>query len=535
MKKLKKLLTGNRFYMALGIGIVYSAISVLLPTASGNLITSAVSETGISRSAIGIFLGIGILQLVFYMLDLWASDSFKIEQKSGMRREVFKAFLRGNQADRNATGAFVSFINNDIPVIAEQYIAGFTDIVKCLCIIVLSSLSMLAVHWSLAVIIVVISVLIVSLPAKLGKKSGEIRKAYSGSLAAYNTTLRSILDGVEIVRAYLAQKRAKEKHDLSEENVRAAELKLMKRQLTVYLLTGALQIGKTVLVILVGVHLIREGKIAIGGLVAVIQLSEMIGAPIEVLAYLRHSRKEAEPLADEYLEKIAEKGREGGEHAGPVFEELEVKELKYSVEEVPILRGVNFRLKNGEKVLVTGESGSGKSTLLRAIARSVDDYEGNILLNGQDEREICAEDYYRMICPVGQEPYLFYASLEENIRMGREIPRDQYTGIIRKLNLGYLLERYQDEEITAEVMEKLSGGEKQRVALARAMAGEPQVYLLDEVTSALDAETTELVEKSILETDAAVIHVCHKPAAEIRVRYDAKYRMADGRLSREED
>ena len=102
--------------------------------------------------------------------------------------------------------------------------------------------------------------------------------------------------------------------------------------------------------------------------------------------------------------------------------------------------------------------------------------------------------------------------------------------MIRKLNLGYLLDRYQDQEFTPEIMETLSGGERQRVALARAMVGCPSVYLLDEVTSALDQGNAEVVEQLLLNEAAMVIHICHKPNPVTAAQYDGVYEMAGGVL-----
>ena len=139
--------------------------------------------------------------------------------------------------------------------------------------------------------------------------------------------------------------------------------------------------------------------------------------------------------------------------------------------------------------------------------------------------------YYESICPVFQEPYLFYATLEDNICVGRPIPRDIYLDVIRKLNLEYLLDRYHGQELTPERMETLSGGERQRVALARAMVGRPSVYLLDEVTSALDQANAELVERLLLEEPSMVLHICHKPNPALRDRYDGIYELSDGVLT----
>ena len=127
--------------------------------------------------------------------------------------------------------------------------------------------------------------------------------------------------------------------------------------------------------------------------------------------------------------------------------------------------------------------------------------------------------------------YLFYATLEENILLGRDISREEVRRVIDALNLGHLMERCQGQVMTPELLERLSGGERQRVALARAMVGRPQLYLLDEVTSALDRENARLVEELLLAQEAGVIHVCHKTDPALAGQYDGELRMSKGTLT----
>lgn len=126
---------------------------------------------------------------------------------------------------------------------------------------------------------------------------------------------------------------------------------------------------------------------------------------------------------------------------------------------------------------------------------------------------------------------MFHATLEENILLGRPISQDTYAAVIQKLNLEYLIDRYHGQEITPEMIAQISGGERQRVALARAMVGKPEVYLLDEVTSALDARNSEAIENMLLHEDATVIHICHKSNPKLLPLYDGTFVMDRGQLS----
>ena len=166
MKKFLSLLDKNKrfFLLTLLVGIVYSAISVAIPTISGRLITSVVADSANRTRLLCIFLLISLFQLCFAELDEYMGNTLKIRQKKQMRRNAFHAFSAQDSAKREDISAFVSFVNNDIPSVAEQYVLGTIDMIKCMSILAFSALSLLYIHWVLALVIVGVSLLIVALP-----------------------------------------------------------------------------------------------------------------------------------------------------------------------------------------------------------------------------------------------------------------------------------------------------------------------------------------------------------------------------------
>lgn len=533
MRKFLSLLDSNRrlFGLTLLVGLTFSLISVVSPTLSGRLINAVVAGDASRRAMLTAFLAVSLLQILFWLLDQYAGNTLKIRQKSLMRQKAMRAFSANDSAKREEIASFVSFVNNDIPCIAEQYVYGAIDILKCVAIILFSAAALLSIHPLLALIIVGVSVLIVALPGTMRKQGAEARKAYSGAMARYNALLQSILDGLRVVKAYRCAAYAASSVDRADRQAVLREAALLRRQLLVQSITTCLQVGKTVLILLAGIALIARGRIGVGSLVAVIQLAEMISAPIEVLAYLIHSRNEARPLLETYETMTAPKPPAAQAEAEEPLACLSLEHVSYAAQGLSILSDVCARFEAGRNYLITGESGGGKSTLLRLIAQIGDtQYGGEICCNGREIRSIAPASYYAQVCPVFQEPYLFAATLEENICLGRPIAKDVYHAVLEKLNLSYLLERYRGEELTPEIMETLSGGERARVALARAMVGQPSVYLLDEVTSALDQANAEAVERVLLSEPATVIHVCHKPHPTLAARYDGRYVLSGGTL-----
>lgn len=533
MKSLWKPLGSNRlfFLFALFVGVLFSCISIVSTTVSGEVVNSVVSNSDRRAVTLFIYIALSVFQIILSQIDMYATEKFKIRQKKYLRQSSFSAFSCTGSADRESSSKFVSFINNDIPCLVEQYFAGNIDIIKCITMLAFSTISLLYIHWMMAMIVLSASVMIVLVPKWLSKKDGKVREELSKGHGKYNATLQSFLNGRALIKTYLYQARSNELLDKENCHVEKAESAVMRRRLLVYAITGILQISKTVLIFITGLYLIRIGEISIGGLIAVIQLSAIISSPIEVLAYLFHAKNEVRPMLERYnllMSSYIADRLDVGEDVGKV-REITVSHLSYSAGGFSILKDISVNFEMGKKYVIFGESGSGKSTFLRILSQTSEGSdEGDILMNSVNISDICPRNFYTQVCHVFQEPYMFLASLEENICLGRDIPQKLYRDVISKLNLDYLLERYKGEEITPEIVEKMSGGEKQRIALARAMVGRPSVYLLDEITSALDSANADIIERTILDEDAIVINVSHRMSPKWREQYDQSIELKQG-------
>ena len=195
--------------------------------------------------------------------------------------------------------------------------------------------------------------------------------------------------------------------------------------------------------------------------------------------------------------------------------DIEFKDVHFSYNEEPVLKGVSFTAKQGEVTALVGPSGSGKSTASKLAARFWDADSGQITLGGVDVKSVEPETLFKNFAIVFQDVLLFDETVMENIRLGRSGATDeevkaaaraaQCEEFISRLPQGY-------QTNIGENGSALSGGERQRISIARALLKDAPVILLDEATASMDAESETLVQDalSVLLKDKTVMVIAHR-------------------------
>ncbi|GBP59400.1 Multidrug resistance protein 1 [Eumeta japonica] len=167
--------------------------------------------------------------------------------------------------------------------------------------------------------------------------------------------------------------------------------------------------------------------------------------------------------------------------------------------DVPVLKGINLNVQNGQTVALVGASGSGKSTIIQLISRFYDVVDGEVSLDDRDVRDLSVRWLRAQIGVVGQEPVLFNASIADNIRYGYEnATQTQIEEAAKAANAHYFIKALPKgyDTLVGERGAALSGGQKQRIAIARALVRDPRI-LLDEATSALDTASESKVQAAL--------------------------------------
>ena len=305
----------------------------------------------------------------------------------------------------------------------------------------------------------------------------------------------------------------------------------------------ALQQIISVAIIILGVYLISNGDLTMGGLIACSQLTSRALAPISQIASLftqYHTAATSLKSLEDIMSKPVERSKDVSFLSRPTFKgEIEFKNVsfKYPGSDEIALNRISFRIRPGEHVGLIGRMGSGKTTINKLILGLYQPTEGAILIDGIDARQIDPAELRRSIGYVQQDNHLFYGTLRDNITLRHQHADDQ--AVLRAAQVGGIAEfvNTHPKGFDLEVGERgdtLSGGQRQGVGIARAFVTSPQIVLLDEPTSAMDHSGEETVKRNIAEAtaDKTLIVISHRNAmlelAERLIVIDSGQIVADG-------
>ena len=286
---------------------------------------------------------------------------------------------------------------------------------------------------------------------------------------------------------------------------------------------GIIALG-TIAILGYGGYQVFVGSLTIGGVVAfysyVGALFDPLGAAVHIYSQLNRLRTNIRRIME-----VTERAPGVPEIAGAVNFPSSVRGcvkldgVCFSYREAaPVLDGIELKIEPGEKVALVGISGSGKSSVAKLIARLYDVNRGAVYIDGMDVRHVCLESLRTKVCYLMQDAVLFDRTLKENLLLGN--PSSTTRDLQRAVEIADMRELLQrlpqgwDSPI-GQRGNTLSGGERQRVALARAVLQNPDIFLLDESTSALDAPSERRVFTNFAQNflNQTIVFVSHRIAA----------------------
>jgi len=469
----------------------------------------------------------GVLEAVMVLLRRWLVLTPGTFVEAGLRSTLYAKLqdLPVSFHDRWPSGQLLSRATQDLSLIRRWLSFGVVLLVANAITIVAGLAILFTFHWLLGLIFFVISVPIWIQGYRFEAKYGTIARLSQDQAGDLATSVEESVHGIRVLKAFgrgdhAASKFAKEAKDL-----RSTELKKAGLIANIWVYLLLIPESAIALSMLVGVFLVADGSLTVGGLVAFFATATVLRWPTESIGFLLSMTLDAKTAVQRFFEVIDEPvGIEDPASPKTIKDpkgRLEFKDVHFRYPDSPanqpdIVNGVNLVLEPGESVALIGITGCGKTTLTALTSRLYDVTSGVIEIDGVDIKDLTRTELRSHVAMAFEDATLFSASVRDNILLGREQSTEEELReaiTVAQAQFVYDLPEGLETKIGEEGL-SLSGGQRQRLALARAVAAKPAILVLDDPLSALDVATEALVEealRNVLKNTTALI-VAHRPS-----------------------
>ena len=422
------------------------------------------------------------------------------------------------------TGKLISALTNDMRSVEDYYLDSILTLVDISISFVGALILMLWYSPALTLIAVLLSILpiIVSLPP--AKKLAEAEKKVSEGNAGYVEIIKDILSGFPVIKSFRAEKEIQTRFEADNGKIESIKYARRFAEENVNLLSTAASVIMRLGVFIAGAWMAVSGTGVTPGIVLVfLQLVTFVISPIERMPALLANRKAAIAIMDKLSDLLSRQGETGGvEIPHTLTRGISIRDLSFAYGgEKQILHHIDLDFLPGKKYAIVGGSGSGKTTLLNLIMQTYDDYEGSIMFDGTELRQIDPDSLFKTVSLVQQSVFVFNDSVYNNLTLYKDFPDGEVQSAVSRAGLSELIGSHGEGYVCGENGNALSGGEKQRISIARALLRNTSVLLMDEATAALDEITANGIMRSVLEMeDITRVIVTHRLDESVLREYD---------------
>lgn len=469
-------------------------------------------------------LGVALIGTIAAVIVTFIAARIAAALGRNLRKDVFNKVVGFSNAefDRFSTASLITRTTNDIQQIMMLIVMGLRIVFYAPILGIGGIVKVVKSGAGMGWVIVVAVVSILSLVGVLFVFAIPKFKMVQKLVDKLNLVTRESLTGMLVIRAFSTEKYEEEKFERANMNLTKANLFVNRAMSMMMPLMMFIMNGVTLLIVWVGSHRVDSGVMQVGDMMAFMQyvmqiimaflMISMVSVilPRALVSAGRVSEVLNTDIAIKNIEnpvsfKVEEKG------------EIEFKNVsfKYPGADEYILKDINFKAKSGETTAFIGSTGSGKSTLINLIPRFYDVTSGEILIDGENIKNVSLHDLREKIGFVPQKGMLFSGTIESNLKYGGEHISDQYMHKAAEIAQATEFISSKESGFNTEISQggtNVSGGQKQRLAIARALAKNSEIFIFDDSFSALDFKTDAKLRKAINEelSDSTLLIVAQR-------------------------
>jgi ATP-binding cassette subfamily B protein len=391
--------------------------------------------------------------------------------------------------------------------------------------------------------IVTVAVLVCILsPMFWDKLMNKIGHGHWESYGDLNAQFLDSMQGITTLKAFNASEEKGRELERNADVLYQNTMKKLNVSLTSSAIVGFASSAGTALAIGIGALRASMGILPFAGLSVILFLSTECFRPITELNMFWHQSFLGLSAAEKMYEfldaeiTVGDRGRKELTYGAGNLPSITFSDVSfaYSNGERPAVKNISITIDAGSTASLVGQSGAGKSTIVNLLLRFFDPQKGQIQIDGVNIEDISLKDLRAMIAAVFQETYLFYGTVEENIRVAKPgAALEEVVGCCKLANIHELIEGLPDgyQTMVGERGIRFSGGERQRISIARAILKDAPILILDEATSSVDASNEKLIQKGLehLMKNRTTLVIAHRLST--IMNSDEIFVMADGKIA----
>jgi ATP-binding cassette subfamily B protein len=439
-----------------------------------------------------------------------------------MRDDLYGRFLQLSFGfyDRNQTGQLMSRATIDLQSVRFFLGYGLIFFAQHVVTIVVTAVVLLVYDWRLALVALAITPAIVGVAYRYSQVSHPVLRDVQQKLADVATVAEESIVGVHVVKSFSQERRRERELTRAADAVFERSLDVNRQRALYVPLLSFLPLLAQAAVLLIAGHMVVSGSLSEGAFFTFNLLLAMLVMPLRMIGMWVGQAQRAIAAGERIFEvldepeEIADSPSAWELPPGPGDVRFESVDFGYEPSRL-VLEGVDLDIAAGRTVALIGRTGSGKTTLAALVPRFYEVTAGRVSVDGVDVRDVRRRSLRREIGVISQDPFLFSASVRDNIAFGLpDAPHDAVEAAARAAQAHEFIEELPQgyDTVIGERGITLSGGQRQRLAIARALLIDPRILILDDATASVDATTEARIRSGLREVmrDRTTIIIAHR-------------------------
>ena len=543
------------------IAAIFTVSGLLEKIIFGNVSLKDELWTEIGKSAI-ILLAVIVIRYLCDRLAAKSSYAASVDVKRILREKIYNKLLKlgVSYRDKVSTSEVVQLSTEGVEQLETYFGKYLPQLFYSLLAPVTLFIILSFVDFKASLVLLICVPLIPVSIVAVQKFAKKLLNKYWGIYTSLGDSFLENLQGLTTLKIYEADEMKAKEMDEEASRFRKITMKVLTMQLNSTSVMDIVAYGGAAVGMVVVLKEFFAGNVNFAGTLTIVLLASEFFIPLRLLGSFFHIAMNGMAASDKIFNLLGLEEPQDGTKDFPCLNEekieynakdstenrmedaaivtsgnaIEFENVEFSYEENrKILKGIYISLPKGSFISLVGESGCGKSTIAGLLTGTLKGYQGKIAIGGVELSEIKEEEILKNITLIRHNSYLFKGTVEENLRMAKlDATEEELEAVLQKVNLlGFLREQQGLKTLLQEKGSNFSGGQCQRLALARGLLHDSPIYIFDEATSNIDAESEEMIMEVIHEMakEKTVLLISHRLSNVIDS--DCIYFLKDGRIA----